>query len=268
MKVKEVIEAIICKTGIEPLPMDKTCDQLMTGNEDMEVTGIVTTFMATVEVIREAIDQGANLIITHEPTWYTGQDHIDWLIDDPVYLEKRQLIEEHQIAIWRFHDHMHMCETDGIYSGLIKELGWENYLIPSTKICFEIPRVTLKALSHYLKEKMDMKVIQLVGNPESVVERVGILVGGGSLGLESEQQPMELMHQHNLEVMICGDILEWTLAAYIRDATMLGMNKNMIVLGHERSEEPGMKYLVEWLKPLVNGLPVDFISAQEPFLYE
>lgn len=41
----------------------------------------------------------------------------------------------------------------------------------------------------------------------------------------------------------------------------------MIVLGHERTEEWGMKYMADWLKPLVKGIPVTFISADEPFGY-
>ncbi|GIO15553.1 hypothetical protein J19TS2_51080 [Cohnella xylanilytica] len=37
--------------------------------------------------------------------------------------------------------------------------------------------------------------------------------------------------------MVCGDITEWTLCAYVNDASMLGMNKAMIVVWHERTEE-------------------------------
>ena len=57
----------------------------------MEVKGVVSTFMATVDVIRQAIDLGANFIITHEPTWFSGADDTEWLSDDPVYLEKKIL---------------------------------------------------------------------------------------------------------------------------------------------------------------------------------
>ena len=56
----------------------------------MEVKGVVSTFMATVDVIRQAIDPGANFIITHEPTWFSGADDTEWLSDDPVYLEKKK----------------------------------------------------------------------------------------------------------------------------------------------------------------------------------
>ena len=178
----------------------------------MEVKGVVSTFMATVDVIRQAIDLGANFIITHEPTWFSGADDTEWLSDDPVYLEKKKLIKEHQIAIWRFHD-------------------------------------------------------QLVGDPKMPVKRVSALVGGGSLGLGQENLPMRHMHAENIDVVICGDITEWTLSAYVRDAAQLGMKKGMLVLGHERSEEWGMKHLPAWLKSITEDLPVTFVDAEEPFTY-
>ena len=92
MTVKELVDKIIEKTGVTPLPEEKTSDHLMTGSWDMEVKGVVSTFMATVDVIRQAIDLGANFIITHEPTWFSGADDTEWLSDDPVYLEKKKLV--------------------------------------------------------------------------------------------------------------------------------------------------------------------------------
>ena len=94
-----------------------------------------------------------------------------------------------------------------------------------------------------------------------------MLVGGGSLGLGREEAPMIQMLQENVDVVICGDITEWTLSAYVRDAAMLGMNKGMLVLGHERSEEWGMKYLAGWVERITGGLPAVFLDAGEPFSY-
>ena len=91
MTVKEFVNQVIEKTGVTPLEHSKTCDHLIIGNWDMEITGIVTTFMATVDVIKEAIEKGANLIVTHEPTWFNGNDRTQWVENDPVYLEKKKL---------------------------------------------------------------------------------------------------------------------------------------------------------------------------------
>lgn len=267
MKVQQVIDEILNQFG--GIKFEQTCDQLMSGSPDTEVTGIATTFMATVEVINQAIEQGANLIITHEPTYYTGGDKLDWLTDDPVYMQKKKLLDDHNIAIWRFHDHMHAAPTDLIYDGLLKEIGWKDYLIEGQEYphCYEIPEMSLVELSNFFKEKLDMQVIQIVGSPETKCKRVGILVGGASLGLGVEEMPMTLMREKNLDVMVCGDIIEWTLTPYVRDAAALGMNKALIVLGHERSEEAGMKYMAEWLAPMLDGVTVHFIDCKEPFTY-
>jgi len=126
---------------------------------------------------------------------------------------------------------------------------------------------TLEELCLYFKEKLGMKVIQIVGNPGMKVERVSVLVGGGSLGLGVEELPMKIMKQNNLDLLICGDITEWTISAYVRDAAAMGMNKGMLVLGHERSEEMGMKHLGSWMKDITGDIEVLFIDAGEPFLY-
>lgn len=179
-----------------PLAEDKTCDHLISGDWNMEITGVVTTFMATVDVIKEAIELGANFIITHEPTWFTGADNTEWLIEDPVYLEKRRLIEQSKIAIWRFHDHMHMDADDGIYRGFDEELNWGKYRVMCEGelgefgAVYEIPEISLEELARFFQKKMEMQVVQLVGNPKMAIRRVSVLVGGGSLDLGEENLPM------------------------------------------------------------------------------
>ncbi|CAM4427506.1 MAG: Nif3-like dinuclear metal center hexameric protein [Paenibacillus macerans] len=267
MKVGEVIEAII-EDSCGAFRLEKTCDQLISGSYDTPVEGIATTFMVTIEVIKQAVAAGANMIITHEPSFYTGKDATDWLKEDPLYAAKKKLIEDNRLAIWRYHDYMHRAKTDRIYDGLLREIGWENNLVDEQRpFLYRIQETTLAKLARFFKRKLAMDMIQIVGNPEMKCSRVGILVGGGSLGLGREQMPMELMRDEDLDVMVCGEITEWTLCAYVNDAAMLGMNKGMIVLGHERSEEWGMKFMAEWLKPLVGGIPVTFIDSKEPFVY-
>lgn len=158
--------------------------------------------MATVDVIKEAAAQGINLIITHEPTWFNGPDKTEWVQDDPVYLEKKKLLEEYHMAVWRYHDHMHMGHEDQIYTGFEEEFGWEQYRVPVTDTkkyhetypgaeqfwtqfggIYQIPEITLRGLAEFFKERAHMDVVQIVGNPDMPVKRVSVLVGGGSLGL-------------------------------------------------------------------------------------
>jgi putative NIF3 family GTP cyclohydrolase 1 type 2 len=267
MNVREVVEIVLALNGGKKF--EKTCDQLIEGNWEHQVTGVVTTFMATVDVIRQTIEMGCNLIITHEPTYFTGLDHIDWVKDDPVYQRKKALIDDNQVSIWRYHDHMHGGNTDLIYSGVLKDLGWTNHRNQELPLphCYTIPPTTVAALSGFLKKTLGMKVIQIVGSPDMKCSRIGILVGGGSLGLGREEMPAKLMNDQQLDVMICGEITEWTLSAYVRDAATLGFNKAMIVVGHERSEEPGMKELANRIQPLLKEIPVHFADSGEPFIY-
>lgn len=267
MNVREVVEIILALNGGRKF--EKTCDQLIEGNWEHQVTGVATTFMATVDVIRRAIAMGCNLVITHEPTYFTGLDHIEWVKADPVYQRKKALIDDNRISIWRYHDHMHSGREDLIYEGLLKELGWTNYRNLEFPLphCYTIPHTTVAALAGFLKKTLGMKVIQIVGGPEMKCSRIGILVGGGSLGLGHEEMPAKLMNDQQLDVIICGEITEWTLSAYVRDAAALGFNKAMIVVGHERSEESGMKELANRLRPLLKGTPVHFADAGEPFIY-
>lgn len=266
MKVREIIDTILKASGGRELPV--TCDKLICGDPEAEVTKVVTTFMATANVIRQAAACGAEMIVTHEPTWFTGADSKEWLSGDPVYLRKKELLESTHIAVWRYHDHMHMAGTDQIYDGLLHILGWEPYVDHAYPLphCYAVPETDLLGLARLFKEKLGMSVLRAIGEPEMKVRRVGILVGGGSLGLGREEMPMELMQKQNLDVVVCGDITEWTLCAYARDAAQLGFNKALLIVGHERTEEPGMEWMAHWLPELI-GLPVEFISAGEPFSY-
>lgn len=274
MKVKEIIREVIRKCEMEPL--ERTGDQIIAGDPEQEVTGIVTTFMATVAVIEQAHELGANFIITHEPTYFTGNDRLDWLEEDPVYLAKKALLEQYNMTVWRFHDHMHKAETDGIFAGMRREFGWENCRVAHEKkeagwkysdMLYEIPQTTAGELAEELKRKLKLPVMRIVGSADTRVRRVGLMLGGISLGTGDEARPMKLMEEEKLDVIICGEVTEWTLCAYVRDAAMLGQNKALLIPGHNRTEEAGMKYLPEWLAPITGEIPVTFVEAGDPFTY-
>lgn len=283
MTVKDVTERILKYSDV-PFKLEKTCDILTAGSFDNEVTGIATTFMATADVIRQASENGANLIITHEPTYFSGWDTTDWLEGDPVYNAKMDLLKTTGISIWRYHDHMHMKKPDAIYTGLLKRLGWESYAVtPQDKGLpgdsmdsfveafynyYDIPPVTLSELAELFKQKLDMDTVRIVGKPSMTCKRVGILVGGGSLGFGHDDMPTKIMRKHNIDVMVCGEITEWTLCAYVNDASQMGLDRAMLIIGHERSEEWGMEDMANWLPDLLgNTIPVTFIDAKEPFIY-
>ena len=67
--------------------------------------------------------------------------------------------------------------------------------------------------------------------------------------------------------LIPGEIIDWTVVSYIRDAAQLGMHKALIQTGHFNLEEPGMQYMAEKLAGLVPELPVQFIPSGDPYYF-
>ncbi|MEM9328796.1 MAG: Nif3-like dinuclear metal center hexameric protein, partial [Bacteroidota bacterium] len=81
----------------------ETVDTFKSGDSGDEITGIATTFLATLEVLKQAKAQGLNMIITHEPTFYNHLDETEHLEGDKVFAAKQQFIEDNKMIVWRFH---------------------------------------------------------------------------------------------------------------------------------------------------------------------
>lgn len=266
MKCIEIIKKIEAMTP--DFAIAQTCDVVHFGDAEQEVKGIVSCFMADVNVVKKAAQLGANFIITHEPTWYSSWEDTSWLEENPVYEEKKKLLEKGKITIWRYHDHMHAHRPDLIYAGVEKELGWEKYRLKnSMQPHYSIETMRLGELNEFLKKRLDTPVARVIGNPDIPVKEIGVLVGGGSLGLGDELMPAKFMTKENLDVLVCGEINEWTSCSFVRDAAMLGMNKAMIILGHNRTEEAGMKYFADILQDMFPEIPVTFVASGEPVIY-
>ncbi len=225
-----------------------------------EVRGIVTTFLATVDVIANAVQRGANLIITHEPTFYNHLDETEWLQGDPVYRAKRQLLEEYGIVVWRFHDYWHAHSSDGILIGVLEQLGWAGYSDPERPYVCHIPETTLARLSLLMKRLFGSQRVRVMGPPELVCRDVGLLVGavGG-------QRQIELLRQ--VDALVVGEVREWETTEYVRDGKVAGQIRGLIAVGHALSEDPGMAYLARWLTPRVPEVRVSHVASGDPFRY-
>ena len=146
--------------------LTNTVDTLKAGNRDIPVTGIVTTMFATIEVIRKAIDLGANFIIAHEPTFYNHTDDTSWLQNDDVYSYKANLLKQHNMAIWRNHDYIHSLVPDGVTMGVLEQLQWKKYAGRDVPNIITLPvTATLKDLIGHLKEKLSIEKVRYIGEP-------------------------------------------------------------------------------------------------------
>lgn len=260
LRIREVLDLIISK--IPGGRLETTVDTVKSGNPEDLVSGIVTTFLATVDVIRAAAAKGANLIITHEPTFYNHLDDTDWLAEDPVYQYKRALLDQHGIVVWRFHDYWHRHRPDGILHGFLDQMGWQPYLDQEQKqdkICI-IPATPLEKLAKTLRKKLNLERPSLIGDPQLSCRKVGLLLGA------SGRQGHIALLQKDIDVLVVGEVSEWETSEYVRDAAAVGMRKALIILGHAPSEEPGMAYAKDWLQALVPGVPVYHVPSTDAFV--
>ncbi|QQE77907.1 Nif3-like dinuclear metal center hexameric protein [Alicyclobacillus sp. SO9] len=263
--VGEVIRKVTGWLG----PVESRVDTLKSGSTEAEVKGIVTTFMPSYSVLLQTAQLGSNLVIAHEAPFYHHMDKVEMLEDDIVFRRKQNLIEKKEMSIFRLHDHMHRNNPDGIVQGLIQDLDWSKYivqpsiegLLPLNTPPLSIPAISLKAVAEYVKRKLDVSYVKVVGNLSMQCSRVGVLpgyTGGGELAIP-------FLRRENLDLVIIGEGPEWETPEYVRDAIAVGMHKALIIIGHLRSEESGMKYLAESVKSMFPLLPVQFIAEDPPF---
>lgn len=239
-----------------------TVDTLHAGNRDMKVTGIVTTMFATLDVIRKAVDLGANFIIAHEPTYYNHTGQTEWLENHAVYKYKSELLKKHNIAIWRNHDHIHRHFPDGVKQGVINKLGWQNYFDPSKNQIVMIPEMSLQQLIDHVKQRLGISTLRYLGDLSQPCRKIlfnpGFNTGNIVIPVIEREQP---------DVVMGGEFHEWEAPEYVRDLQLSGQRISMVIMGHADSEEPGSEYLVQWLNEKVKGVKVVNVPAKNPLSF-
>jgi putative NIF3 family GTP cyclohydrolase 1 type 2 len=256
---REVVAAIQEHVGV-PWNTD-TVDTFKAGNPETRVTGIAVTMMATLDVLQRAAANGQNLIITHEPTFYDHLDRPQGMEEsDAVWKEKRAFIEKNGLVIWRFHDHWHRRNPDGILVGMVKALGWDKYQSAENPHLFTVPEITLEKLASDVAKRLQTPILRVVGNPELKVTKLAL--SPGAAGFERETHALEL---ENVEVLLVGETREWETVEYAADAMTEGKRKALIVIGHVPSEQAGMEECARWLKTFVKDVPIEFVATKQPF---
>jgi putative NIF3 family GTP cyclohydrolase 1 type 2 len=257
----EVIARIQQQIGVRW--QSDTVDTFKAGNPDVPVTGIAVTMMATLDVLQRAAAAGDNLIITHEPTFYDHLDKADQLPEgenDPVLAEKRLFIAKHGLVIWRFHDHWHTRNPDGIEAGMVHALGWEKFQDAHNPFLFEIPETSLERLASEIKQRLAIRVVRVVGDPGLPITKLALSPGASGFGRHAQGLEMT-----GVQALVIGEAREWETVEYVADAVSEGRPKSLIILGHIPSEQAGMEECTRWLKTFLTGVPIQFIPAREPF---
>jgi hypothetical protein len=84
-------------------------------------------------------------------------------------------------------------------------------------------------------------------------------------GYISQGPGINLLARPDIDVLVGGEAREWEVVEYAQDVVASGKKKALVLIGHVASEQAGMAYCAQWLKPMFPELPVEFIPAAEPF---
>lgn len=254
MKASELMEQLI---DLSEEKAEDTVDTCKAGDPNREIQKVALCCIATPSILRQAHAWGADLLITHEPTYHDNFDHLH--ADDLVAAEKRRLVESTGMTIYRYHDHAHSQLPDAIAMGELEQLGWDKEEFDGRLLLTLHQPRPVRELAREIGEKLGIAQVRLAGNPETTVKTVALGFGARNM--------LELMKQQEADLYISGELCEWNACEYIRDAAELGHRKALLVLGHISSEKAGMKYVEKLVRQIVPGIETRYFDNPDVFSY-
>ena len=254
MKASEIMTSVIGAEYLSSHP--ETVDCLKAGDPDREVKKIGTCLTATPEVLRQASAFGADLLITHEPTFY---DHCDRSGTGRLYEQKKQAVEAFGGTIYRYHDAMHNRDEDEVNRDLIERMEWKGAFDGNLALVLDAPQ-TPRELAKALSRVLDIKHPRIIGNPDFRGTNLWLATGarGGY---------REFVLSETMEIGICGELCEWADGEQVRDAAQLGWHKALIVLGHAASEKLSMEGLAKKIDRKFDGAEAKYFDCGELYTY-
>lgn len=253
MKATELVNALC---GKDCLTAEGTVDTFKLGDPETELSRVATCFIGTPEVIRGAAAWGAELLITHEPTFY---DHWDRMPGYKFAKLKRELLEELGLTLFRYHDHSH-TGIDLFSDGFVDAMGWQGTSEDPLTFILDEP-IAPREMVRQMEEKLDVHHLRIAGELDRPARRIALLLG--ARGGEWNQ----FLDSDTAEVAIGGEVCEWAICEAARDAAQLGIPKTAIVMGHAASERDGMKYITKLMKERFadTGIEFRYFEAGETF---
>jgi len=235
---------------------DSSIDGFKAGTPDAIVTGIATSVVATVEVLRRAAASGRNLVVVQEPTFYTAVEDGGNRAADAVYLGKKALVDERHLVVWRFSEHWNARKPNESVSAVANALGWSAYRQPDGDALYRIPEMRLDAVIEHVRTRLHVRGgLRWIGRPDMRVTTV--LLSPGTTDL-----PSTVARMPRADVLLAGEPREWEAIPYVLDA---GAQKAVVSVGRIVSLEPGAAACASWIRSFTPELPVETIALGDPY---
>lgn len=251
---------------------EPSVDRIVIGNPDTKIKKVGTVWMPYFKTLKEAVSQGINVMVVHEPTFYRHWDLDNKTQDfftDPSpskdqYLEaletKKRWIESNRLVIIRSHDVPDLIKDFGIPFAFGQKLGFKNEDILRSKDYYNVYRIkenTAANITKIIAAKLrdyNQPGVAFYGDPNRLVSTVGI--GTGCICYP--QNYAEL----NPDLCIAVDdiIRTWIQTTYAEDT-----GNPLVVINHGTSEELGIRLFNEYLRKNIPS--IEFIHFNQGCTY-
>lgn len=184
MKIKDVKKYLDNRF---PLTNAESFDQnaigLAIGDEENEVSGIMLTLDLTKEVIKEALKEKCNLIISHHPFLFNPIQKVLFRSEKG---EVIKLMCENNLSLYSMHTNLDVG-SGGVNDTLAKMLEIKDIKIVNDEATFgnylrygKIEKTTLKELALKVKEVFNLSGVRVLGDLNKKIKTIGIVGGSGA----------------------------------------------------------------------------------------
>ncbi len=224
---------------------------LLVGSKNTDIHKIIIGLDLTDEIIDQAINSGANMIITHHPIFFGG---VKKITDSS---ESQRIIKLIKNDICHFAAHTNLDISDfGTNVALFNRLELENmqgfedleygYMGRVGQLKNEM---SLQKFTQHVKNKLALEKINFYGKPDAIIKKVALCSGAAS-----NKKYFALAKQKDCDVYLTGDI------KYHDALLALDMNLNLVDITHFASE----KIFAPMLKnKLQESLDIEIICMQD-----
>lgn len=259
MKCQEII-TILCKQAPEHYACDWDNVGLLVGDARKEVQKIYIALDATEETIEEAIEQKADMLLTHHPMIFKGLKKVN--TEDFIGKRVMSLIRE-DIAYYAMHTNF---DVKGMAELAAEKMGLKNCQVLEVtcedeqglqgigKVGMLLDTMEVKECAQLVKRAFHLEQVRVFGDLNARITKAAICPGSGKSvigkALESGAQ-----------VLITGDIDHHEGI----DAAALGMA--VIDAGHYGIEKIFIPYMKQYLEKNTEGLTILEQPEKQPFVY-
>jgi putative NIF3 family GTP cyclohydrolase 1 type 2 len=253
MKARDIREHFLSRAPW--VNRERTLDKIVMGDPEEDFYRCLVTWTPSMKALRQVVERGYRLLITHEPTFFYINHDVPPREDDGFGWEKATFIREHGITIIRNHDAWDRWPEIGIpwsWGGFLvlgekpAAVGGNDYLhrydIEPLRFGDFAARVAARCAT------IGEPQVQVVGDPDQLVSRIGT---GTGCGCEIDTY---LAMGCDCSIVSDDGSCYWS---GIQGAEDIG--HPVIRVNHGTSEEAGMVTLTQYINDHVDGLTAEHL---------